>query len=145
MVKVVFDDLVASNKLPSPPVIVSKIFLLADDPNSSLRDFSRVISCDVGLVVQLIKVANSAFYCAKNPIVEIDQAVNVIGLSALIPLVVSFSFKGLMETSDSSLDFDSFWERSVLLSSVSAFLSVYACGVSREEALLAGLLQDFGS
>jgi HD-like signal output (HDOD) protein len=144
MIAVSYDDLLASDKIPSPPVIVSKILRLADDPDSSLRDFSDLVRCDVGLTAQLIKIANSAYYSLRHPVADIDRAINIIGLSALVPLVVSFSMKGLLETEASPLDLDPFWERSVLLSSVSTFLSSYADGVSREEALLAGLLQDFG-
>lgn len=144
MVSVVFDGLLDSDKLPSPPIIASKILALAEDPKSSLRDFSNLISCDVGLVVQLIKVSNSAFYSVRNPVLDLDRAINTIGLSALVPLVVSFSMKGLVDTIGSPLNFEPFWKRSVLLSSVSVFLSLHAKNVSKEEALLAGLLQDFG-
>lgn len=144
MISIVFDGLMASDKLPSPPIIASKILALAEDPKSSMRDFSNLVSCDVGLVLQLIKIANSAFYSVRNPVLDIDRAINTIGLSALVPLVVSFSMKGLVATISSPLDFEPFWKRAVLLSSISVFLSRHAQSVSREEALLAGLLQDFG-
>jgi len=144
MTSILFDDLLASENMPSPPIIVSKVLALADDPNSSLRDFSNVICSDVGLAVQLVKVANSACYAVREPVADIDRAVNVIGLSALIPLVVSFSMKGFLAATATPLDLNHFWKRSVLLSSVSAFLSEHSSGVSREGALLAGLLQDFG-
>ena len=138
------EQLLISDKLPSLPVVATKILTLSNDPDSSLSDFSNLISCDVALATQIVKVANSAYYARRQPVVDVGSAVQLIGLSAVVSLVITFSMKGLLDSSSSKLNLDPFWKRSILLSSISAFLSRYVRGVSREEALLAGLIQDVG-
>ncbi|MBL4753684.1 MAG: tyrosine-type recombinase/integrase [Flavobacteriales bacterium] len=48
------EQLLISDKLPSLPVVATKILTLSNDPDSSLSDFTRLTKCPK-LVVQIIK------------------------------------------------------------------------------------------
>ncbi|MDX2349921.1 MAG: HDOD domain-containing protein [Porticoccus sp.] len=144
MEKRFLDQLLTAKDLPSLPVVVTQVLALSNNSASSLMDYSEIIIRDVALSTQIIKLANSAYYKSRGPIVNVRQAVQFIGLSSVVPLIVVFSMKGVLSTTKSPIDLLPYWKRSVLLSCLSAFLSRYAAGVSCEEAMLAGLLQDIG-
>ncbi len=138
------DQLLASDYLPSLPIVATQVLALSNDSVSSLEDYADLIQRDVALAAQIIKMANSGYYGNRFSVSNIHEAVKLIGLSAVVPLVVVFSMRGLLYTTKSPIDLTLYWKRTVLSSCLCSFLSRYAEGVSCEEAMLAGLLQDIG-
>ena len=133
-----------AQSLPSLPSIAIDVLRLAEDPNSSIGDIAACLKHDAALSAQLLKTANSAFYAQRRAVNSVDFALQLIGLNAAVPLIVSVSMKSLRKACESEVELKHFWRRSVLTSCLSAKLADFANGVKKEEALLAGLSQDIG-
>ena len=77
--------------LPTLPTTVVKTIELVDNPNTSARMLSRIISSDQALTAQILKLANSAYYGFPHKINTVPLAIVVIGMETLKNLVLSAS------------------------------------------------------
>jgi HD-like signal output (HDOD) protein len=77
--------------LPSPPKAFQEILACLQQPSASMQDAARIIGRDVAMTANIMKMVNSAFFGARQPIVTIDRAVAYLGLDTLGALVLGHS------------------------------------------------------
>ena len=133
-----------SPALPSLPSIAIDVLRLAEDPSASMGKIAESVQKDVAFTAQLLKTANSAFYGQRREVNSVEFALQLIGLKAAIPLIISISMNSLRQSCDSTIDLQMYWRRSVLTSCLSTKLAEFSDTARKEEALLAGLVQDIG-
>jgi HD-like signal output (HDOD) protein len=69
----------------------------------SIREIAGEVEKDPGLVAQLVRVANSVFFGARNPIANIQEAITFIGLEYVEGLILGTGmFKSLTYDADGS-------------------------------------------
>ncbi len=140
----IFEEILASDNLPTLPVVASRLLTLIADEETSLADIAELVSMDIGLSSKILKVVNSAFYGLPNPIGSISQAVAMLGSNAIQNLVLSCSFFNMKGTTETSFDFEKFWENSFSRAVAAKFIHQQYNSSESENIFVCGLLQNLG-
>ncbi|HPP14750.1 MAG TPA: HDOD domain-containing protein [Acetomicrobium flavidum] len=132
--------------VPSLPQFVLLTLKKLDDERSSASDVASSLSKDQGLVVRVLRLANSAYYGIPRTITSVTEAVAILGFKTLRSIVLAASIYPFMAQSQKgyALDRGELWRHSLGVAYVSRFIGSKLSGVDLEEAYLAGLLHDIG-
>ncbi len=134
----------AQINLPSPPVIAAQILKTIQNNESSLTDLEKIIAADPALTSKLLRIANSAFYSLPYEIGNVSRALSILGTNVIKNIALSFVIAGdLRDKTESSLNFDYFWRRSVT-AAVAAELVMALLHEKNEDIFVTALLQDIG-
>ena len=131
--------------LPTLPAVAVRVIELTQKPNVSMDELAATIQNDQGLAAKILKTVNSSFYGVRRPCSTINQAIVMLGTSAVKSLALSFSLVTAVAADGSSeFDYLSYWRRG-MYTAVAAKSIAHEAGLATEdEALLGGLLQDIG-
>ena len=131
--------------LPTIPAVAMHVVELAGQPEVNLPDVAKLISRDPALATKVLKVANSPLYGFRRKTDNLRQAMNVLGLNAVITLTLSFSLAGaLRDIKGIGFDTEHYWRRSIIAAVAARALGTQLGMKTSEELMLAGLLQDIG-
>ena len=86
-----FDELKATNQLPSPKGAALAILRHAESGNASVHEIARIIQSDPALSGRLLKLANSAQSGRRKPVTSVREAVIQVGFLAVRNVALSFS------------------------------------------------------
>lgn len=75
--------------LPVRPEVYTKLTEAIADPLIEMRHVAQIVTADVGLTTKVLHLTNSSFFGSKRKFVNIEQAVNFIGLRMLRKVVLS--------------------------------------------------------
>jgi len=99
-----------SCSLPTLSTVISKLISLPAREENTLYDITKLIAQDISLSAKVLKVDNSSFYNFPNQVGSIQQAVAILGTNAVRSLVLSFSFLGMEQASESGgSSYTEFW------------------------------------
>ena len=132
--------------LPTLPAIAAQVVELMDDPGTTASQLGRVISADQGLAMQVLKIANSAYYGFPRRIGTIDLAIVVLGFDALKSLTLSLSIREVVARwkSEVTFDFVEYWKH-CMYTGIAARMLARICGYRVPgEAFIAGVVHDVG-
>lgn len=140
-------DIIGSvNRLPTLPIIYTKLTNLLQSPNATAKMISDVISEDQAIAVRVLNLVNSAFYSLPQKIGNLKHAIVILGLNQIRNLVLVTStikmFKELK--SGSSFDMKKFWEHSIGCAVAARVLAETAYLKSPDDVFTGGLLHDIG-
>jgi HD-like signal output (HDOD) protein/ActR/RegA family two-component response regulator len=136
-----------AESLPSLPSIYQRIVACLRGPEPELADVARIISCDVVMTAMVLKLANSAFFGAKQTFRTADRAVSFLGVETIAGLVLAHSiFKESATVEKSGLCLEELWEHSLRTATGARALARYEkwSPERAEEAFLAGVVHDLG-
>jgi len=140
-----------SLELPPPPQVVSEVMRLTrgeaagnDAGDASSSELAQLIQRDMALAGQVMRVANSAVYARRNPVVTLPQAIAWLGIREIRNIAFAVALKGQV--------FASSYFRSVVtdLWRESVITALFAQEIARlkrrnvESAYLCGLLHRVG-
>jgi HD-like signal output (HDOD) protein len=126
------------------PVAV-QLVELASDESSSAWDLAAIIEKDPSLTVRLMRLANSAFFQATQPVSTLKQAIVRVGFHRLRIMALSLSLKETFPMGKvGPMDYEKFWKTSVYRSILAKSLSQHLKTCNPEEAFVAGLVQEVG-
>jgi putative nucleotidyltransferase with HDIG domain len=74
--------------LPPIPAVAARALPLTEDPNASMNEVARVISGDVALAAQVLRIARSAIYAGRRQPDTLEEAVKRVGMSAVRRIVL---------------------------------------------------------
>ena len=133
------------SRLVSLPEVCSRLHEMLDNPRHSVPDIAQLISQDTDLAARLLKLANSSLYGFSGRIDNLSRAVNIVGTSELLVLIIATSSVMTFNKIPGDLfNMASFWRHSVY-SAVVARQLAKRCNVLHPERLfIAGLLHDIG-
>ncbi|BAE49848.1 HDOD domain-containing protein [Paramagnetospirillum magneticum] len=77
-----------ATSIPALPRALTALFAELQSPNGSASEVARIISSDVGLTVNLLKLTNSGFFYIPSAITDVLQAVKMLGFEMLRALTV---------------------------------------------------------
>ena len=69
------------------PQVASKVMSIAEDPESSMSDLSKVIIYDTAVTANLLKVVNSAYFGLSEKVDSVHQAIVLMGMDQVSNLV----------------------------------------------------------
>jgi putative nucleotidyltransferase with HDIG domain len=133
--------------LPSAPKAFQEILTCLQEPSASMTDVARIIGRDVAMTANVMKMVNSAFFGARQPIITTDRAVAYLGLDTLGALVLAHSlFKSGRPTAIAGFSLERLYAHS--LQTAMAARAIALCEkfpqADAEKAFLAGVLHDVG-
>jgi two-component system, cell cycle response regulator len=129
--------------LPTLPAVALRILELCQHEQLDLGRIASTIASDPALAVKLMKTANSPIFALHREVTTISYAVSLLGVNAIRTLVLSFSLAGKMPVGKQR-GLESFWRRSIYSALAARELCQVPLPGLKEEAFLAGLLQDIG-
>jgi HD-like signal output (HDOD) protein len=129
--------------LPSFPAAIMQTLEKIRDPDARASSVAEALSLDPGLSVQVLRLANSAAFSARNKVENLTQAIALVGFSQLETMVLSVGVSGATPTTSSpGYDAARFWRASARRGVLAHSLASILCPARRSECFTAGFLQD---
>jgi HD-like signal output (HDOD) protein/CheY-like chemotaxis protein len=128
--------------LPSFPKAFQEISSCLRQPNATVTDAARIISRDVAMTANIMKLVNSAFFGARRQVASVDRAVAFLGLDTLTALVLGH---GLFQSTGSN-GMEALWQHSFKTAMAARAIALHEKLPAHraEEAFLIGMLHDVG-
>lgn len=132
--------------IPSLPQFVVETLNKLDDPKSSATDVGSRLSKDEGLVVRVLRLANSAYYGLSRRITGVSEAISFLGFKTVKSIVLAASVYKFMDSAFTgyALDRGGLWKHSQSVASTSRYLAEKLGIGDPEEAYIGGLMHDIG-
>jgi putative nucleotidyltransferase with HDIG domain len=132
--------------LPTLPEIPMKILSLIANEDSSMEDISKIVERDPSLTANILKVANSPYYGARQKIASLKLALAMMGLNEIINIVTGISIVRLFPARPKGGSFErtKFWQHSFGCASASRMLASTLQLDTDGVEFVAGLLHDLG-
>lgn len=123
------------------PMTLKKVIEVVGDDRSSIADLVKVIEHDQSLASRIIAVSNSAFYGFRGQVKSIPNAAVILGFDMVRNLAVSVS---LFKSTNSLKFMEKLWVHSFEVATASSLVADRTGLVKKEDAFLAGLINDLG-
>ncbi|HSA06547.1 MAG TPA: HDOD domain-containing protein [Candidatus Gastranaerophilales bacterium] len=127
-------------ELPSMPAIVAQALNLIDDPNTEVKQLADVLSKDISMTTQILKLVNSAYYGFPAQITSINKAMALLGFDKIRTLILSVAVKPMMM----SYSGKALWNHSIRCAVGAHHISKSLNYGDPDEAFVMGLLHDIG-
>jgi len=131
-------------ELPLLPQAASRVMALASDPNADAAKLSTLIHQDQALAAHVLKISNSPAYMPRSPIVSLQHAVTMLGITLLSEIAFTASLKvGAFQVPGYEDEVKQLWRHSL---ATGAFAKEVARTkrMNVESAYLCGLLHEIG-
>jgi putative nucleotidyltransferase with HDIG domain len=135
-------EVMKRHKLPSLPMVVTKVLEMLKDPDFSVRELSRVISDDTALATRTLAVARSGHYAQRRQATTVHEAILVLGFHTLRNVVMATAAQSFV-TRKSRVS-ERLWSHSLAAALAARLLAQRSRFIDPEVAFLAGLLHDIG-
>lgn len=133
--------------LPSLPSLYRELIREMEAPNASLKKIGEIIAQDMAMTAKVLQLVNSAFFGLPQRVINPQQAVTLLGLNNLKPLVFYIHlFEAFQAAPGSGFAIEALWEHSVAVGGLAREITRLE-KADREvvdEALTAGMLHDIG-
>ena len=141
----VLEKVLRSDRLPSLPAVAARLIELTRQEAVSFKDLAETIQNDQALAAKVLRTVNSSLFGLRKKCGNINQAIVMLGLSAVKSLALGFSLVGAIKDCHiEGLDMPAHWRRA-LYTGVAAKHIAAKAGIGQEdECFLGGLLQDVG-
>ncbi len=126
--------------IPTMPLIIVEALDLIKDPSSNVLKLSEIVSKDISITAEVLKLVNSAYYGFPYQITTINKAIALLGLTKIKSLLMSIAVKQIM-TSESG---KKLWEHSIKCAVGSQLVANSLGYENTEEFFTMGLLHDMG-
>ncbi len=132
-------------EVSSLPDVALRIIRITADPNTAASDLVEVIETDPAIAVRLLKAVNSSYYSVREEVTSLTQAVTLLGFGEIRNLAMSAYVAPLFRRSVGHGNYRrrDLWDHMTGVATVSRYIA-RLCGLSPQEAYLAGLLHDMG-
>ncbi|GHV28129.1 phosphohydrolase [Synergistales bacterium] len=132
--------------IPSLPQFVIETLNKLDDPTSSAADVASKLSKDEGLVVRVLRLANSAYYGISRRITNISEAISYLGFKTIKSIVLAASVYKFMDSSFAgyALDRGELWKHSQSVAAACRYVCTKNRVCDPEAAYIGGLMHDIG-
>lgn len=123
----------------------SQLLTTACSPEADLGQLRRLIEADPGLMLRVLRVANSAFYGQARKVGSIDRAVAVLGIDGVRVIAAAACLDHTLPRSPATRELSAALQRHSLCCGVSARIIAKDIAPNLTgEAFIAGLLHDIG-
>jgi len=128
-----------------PPVAVQMIPLL-QNPDASLKDITQRLSHDPGLTANTLRLANCSMHAARQPIVQVGDAIKRLGTRRVLGLIIGSSVAPIARTRVKGYDLaeGELWRHAVAVAIGTEELAAVLGVCAPPHAFTAGLLADIG-
>lgn len=140
------DIIVQAADIPSIPHVLQNILSLADDPRTSSSELEALVTQEPGLVSQLLKLVNSAYYGLPQKISSISHAMIMLGFSTVKSITSGLM---LLNTFQGMQDLDKeyvvhIWRRGLISANLMKYFTRREQTVVKDDLFLAAMIHDIG-
>ncbi|MEE2751605.1 MAG: GGDEF domain-containing protein [Myxococcota bacterium] len=133
-------------EIPAPPAGMYMIIKSAGDPEVSLQQLGQLVAREPSFTVELLRVANSAFFALEKEVRTVKQATVKLGARSVRNLAVAHAVRSTTAKLDlGAFDGNLFWEDSLRRAVCCRVLAETAGFEDPMEAFTVGLIQDIGT
>lgn len=130
-------------QMPTLPDIVQRIVQSLSDPESRLQDLSRMILSDQSISVQVLRVANSAYYGLPSRVTTLERAIMVLGFDEVRRITLAAMILRALPGGDREV-LTEIWRHSLATAWFSRYIAEKVKEQAVNESYAAGLLHDIG-
>jgi len=131
--------------LPALSPVAMEAVEMASQEGIPASRLAGVIERDPSLSARLLKLANSAFFKASNPISTLTQAIVKLGFDRVRIMALSISLRDTFPMGmKGAMDYEKFWKLSLYRALIAKALAVRFRSAHPEEAFIAALLEEIG-
>lgn len=139
--KAVFKD---AKEIPHIPKVVQELIVSFNDENTDIDTLSSKVSQDTALTAKVLRLANSAYYGLSREVVTANDAVLMLGFSALRTMVMASGLSSTFKAQD-GFDPKTFWEESFAIAELAKWIANYNKGIDADIGFTCGMLHNIGS
>jgi len=134
------------DELPPMPASIIKLSELIKNPMTSGKEIASVITLDQALTAKLLKWCNSPLYGLSREITSVEQAVALLGNSAIQSLATACCANQLFskELDGYMIDKEDLWKHAIACASGAQIISKKKAPALKDTSFTAGLLHDLG-
>jgi HD-like signal output (HDOD) protein len=136
----------ADYQIPRLPAVIPKVLQLLRDKETDTSSLAKIVSADMVLVSEVIRLANSAYYNRSRPYDSLEQAIVNIGFNGIRQLIVSAALKPILSAESgrfSNITNRYLWDKSMTTALLNDCVA-NALGENRFYAYLSGLVVQSG-
>ncbi len=132
--------------LPTIPHILLEINRMLEKADVSNKRMQDVIEKDQVITTKILKLVNSSFYGFRSKIVDISQAILILGFNTVRNSIATVALIDIFRTKEKFGDFDirDLWKHSLAVAVTSRRLAETARMAPPSDCFVAGLLHDLG-
>ena len=133
--------------LPTLPEVVSRVIVLAQAADVSIRELSGLIHEDPPLAAKVLKVANAPYYrCFLKDIDSLDRAIILLGMEEIVNIVTSISVISVFTDNSRGIRFKrrQFWNHCVATGIIARSFARELRVKTAGKEFVGGLLHDIG-
>ncbi len=135
-----------SSEIPSLPAIFYQIMDALNDVDETSEGIARLVEQDPGLTIRILTLVNSPFYGFSNKILNISQAIGIIGTTNLRQLVLCSSvISQFNNIPEHYVTMESFWTHGIACGLAAKELSTTLSICDPEEQYVLGMIHDIGA
>lgn len=133
-------------KLKTLPHVAIHLSQLIADPDSTIKEFEKLIKMDPTLVARLLKLVNSPYYGLQQRVESVGRAVVLLGMRNVRNMVIIQALKDIFKASSDEDIFSrrKLWLHSAAVSICSQMIAERIFQEKGEDAFLCGILHDIG-
>lgn len=139
----VLDTLNTIEQMPTLPDIVQRIVQSLCDPESRVQDLSKMILADQSISLQVLRVANSAYYGLPARVTTLERAIMVLGFDEVRRITLAAMILRALPGGDRE-NLTEVWRHSLATAWFSRFIAEKVREPAVNESYAAGLLHDVG-
>jgi diguanylate cyclase (GGDEF)-like protein len=141
-----FDELKATNQLPSPTGVALAILRLAESETATVGEIAQVLQSDPALCGRILKIANSAAAGRSRPVTTVRDAVTHLGVRMVRGVALGFSLVSQSGRGAACRGFDyrAFWSGSLAMGVAAQAVAYHTGRIAPAEAFTCGLLAQVG-
>ena len=135
-----------SHVAPFPKVAI-RVLAMLDDPAVTARQLAEVIQFDQAIMVNLLKVCNSACFGLSRQVSSVEEALVLLGQETLKEIIIIGSSAGFYSGHAGAgyqLEEGELWKHSVATALMARMLSRHLDHIGGGSAFTCGLLHDIG-
>ncbi len=141
----VLEKVMACRELPTLPAVAMRVVELTASENVSFKQLADAIQNDQALAAKILRTVNSSMYAVRTKCSSINQAIVMLGMSAVKTLALSFTLvSAIKDTDTGEFDMAEYWRRALYTAIAARSIANKARLPNAEECFLGGLLQDVG-
>lgn len=142
--KLLIENVLSYDDLPSLPEVAHRILLLAQDSTTNVDVLADAVKADPAISAKILRTANSAFFGRQYAVTSVKAAIPVLGSTLIRTLVLGFSLTQKETWSILEQEYRRFWRRALAQASAAESLARQLTNEDSDSYFVAGLLQDVG-
>ncbi|WP_457574485.1 HDOD domain-containing protein [Desulfolithobacter sp.] len=138
-----FETLFKDIKIAPLPVAIARLLDEINRPDAEMEQISRLIGSLPEISAQVLKTVNSSLFSLRSPVLSIQHAVSLLGLTHIRSIALSFAaIKAIPRPENVLFDHQAFWSDSLIRALVARSFSRQYCPEKCDDAFTAMLIAD---